>query len=118
MRPIGAQLKKEIAATGTEAVDLAAAGADPVPRNSIAAHLIEEILAGLLTFEEEGLRPFVEEWESADALRGRPINVQAAAGPVCGVARGIDIGGALLLETPTTGLRKFVSGEVSVRPES
>jgi BirA family biotin operon repressor/biotin-[acetyl-CoA-carboxylase] ligase len=115
---LGEQLKKQIAATGTEPADLVAAGADPVPRNSIAAHLTEEIVAGLLTFEEQGLRPFLEEWERADALRGRPVNVQAGAERVGGIARGIDIGGALLLETPTTGLRKFVSGEVSVRPES
>jgi biotin-(acetyl-CoA carboxylase) ligase len=33
---------------------------------------------------------------------------------VYGVARGIDIEGALLVETPQ-GLRKFISGDVSVR---
>jgi BirA family biotin operon repressor/biotin-[acetyl-CoA-carboxylase] ligase len=114
---LGAQLERQIAATGTVPVDLAAAGADPVPRNVVAAHLTEEIIAGLVRFEEEGLRPFVEEWEGADALRGRPVNVHAGAAQASGIARGIDIGGALLLETPT-GLRKFVSGEVSVRPES
>jgi BirA family biotin operon repressor/biotin-[acetyl-CoA-carboxylase] ligase len=45
------------------------------------------------------------------------VNVLTAEETVHGVARGVDIGGALLVETPQ-GLRKFVSGEVSVRPDA
>jgi BirA family biotin operon repressor/biotin-[acetyl-CoA-carboxylase] ligase len=33
-----------------------------------------------------------------------------------GLARGIDVDGALMLETPA-GLLRFISGEVSVRPD-
>jgi BirA family transcriptional regulator, biotin operon repressor / biotin---[acetyl-CoA-carboxylase] ligase len=113
---LGAQLKREIAATGTEAADLAAGG-DLIPRNVVAAHLIEQIIKGLIDFEDRGLRPFVEEWRSADSLRGQPVSVHTATEGAQGIARGIDLSGALLLETPT-GLRKFVSGDVSVRPES
>jgi biotin-(acetyl-CoA carboxylase) ligase len=40
--------------------------------------------------------------------------VMAADGPAKGVARGIDLEGALLVETPQ-GLLRFVSGDVSVR---
>ena len=48
-------------------------------------------------------------------MRGRPVTVQAGDESARGVARGIDLTGALLVETPQ-GLKKFFSGEVTVRP--
>jgi biotin-(acetyl-CoA carboxylase) ligase len=42
------------------------------------------------------------------------VNVIAADGIAHGVARGIDLRGALMLETPQ-GVRRFVSGDVTVR---
>lgn len=113
---LGPTVLERIAGTGTRATDLRTAGADPAPRNAIVAELIEEMLSGLMMFESEGLQPFVDEWTAADALRGRAVGVQAGETSARGIARGIDVGGALLLETPQ-GLRKFISGEVSVRPE-
>jgi BirA family transcriptional regulator, biotin operon repressor / biotin---[acetyl-CoA-carboxylase] ligase len=65
-------------------------------------------------FERQGLKPFIEEWRSADALRGRAVNVSAADGNARGIARGIDLHGALMVETPQ-GVRRFISGDVSVR---
>ncbi len=61
--------------------------------------------------------PFIEEWQAADALLAQEISVLIGEEVVRGVARGIDIGGALLVETPQ-GLKKFFSGEVTVRPVS
>ncbi len=113
---LGTAVLERIAGTGTRATDLRGVGADPAPRNTIVAELVEEMISGLTVFESEGLRPFVEEWKAADALRGRAVGVQVGETSARGIARGIDIGGALLVETPE-GLRKFVSGEVSVRPE-
>ena len=46
-----------------------------------------------------------------------PVTVTAPDGPAKGVARGIDLDGALLVETPH-GLLRFISGDVSVRAES
>ena len=65
-------------------------------------------------FEREGLKPFIEEWRTADALRGRPVSVSAADGTARGLARGIDLHGALLVETPQ-GVRRFIAGDVTVR---
>jgi BirA family biotin operon repressor/biotin-[acetyl-CoA-carboxylase] ligase len=113
---LGAELMEKIAATGLQAADLVSVTRKAVSRNALAANLIELALRGLLEFEQEGLRPFVEEWRHADALRGRSVNVQAGDEGTRGVARGIDLTGALLVETPH-GLKKFFSGEVTVRPE-
>jgi BirA family biotin operon repressor/biotin-[acetyl-CoA-carboxylase] ligase len=111
---LGAELVEDIAQTGLAPVDLVAAGLHHPARNEIAAALISSFVEGLVDFERDGLRPFVQEWLDADALRGREVMVQAAGGNSGGVARGIDLDGALLVETPT-GLLRFVSGDVSVR---
>jgi BirA family transcriptional regulator, biotin operon repressor / biotin---[acetyl-CoA-carboxylase] ligase len=111
---VGAELLARIAAGGTAATDLASA-VQPLPaRNAIAASLVSACVAGLLEFERQGLKPFIEDFRAADALRGRPVDVIAADGIARGVARGIDLRGALMLETPQ-GVRRFVSGDVTVR---
>jgi BirA family biotin operon repressor/biotin-[acetyl-CoA-carboxylase] ligase len=108
--------RTRIGATGTEPCDLLSLGVSPLQRNEVATSLIQCLLRGLALFEQEGFRPFREEWQRADALRGRAVNVTTLQANTRGVARGIDADGALLLETPN-GLVRFVSGEVSVRAE-
>jgi BirA family biotin operon repressor/biotin-[acetyl-CoA-carboxylase] ligase len=111
---LGARLLESITAMGAAATDLVSAGLARPSRNEIAAVLITHYVRGLIEFEKEGLKPFGEEWKQADALRGRPVTVQALDGDTKGLARGIDLHGALLVETPH-GLKKFISGDVSVR---
>ncbi len=111
---LGAALLEAIAETGVAATDLVTAGLTQPSRNEIAASLVTAYVRGLQEFEKEGLKPFVEEWKTADALRGRPVTVQAPDGTTKGLARGIDLHGALIVETPQ-GLKKFVSGDVTVR---
>ena len=96
------------------AIDLVTAGLQQPSRNAVAAALIAQFAHGLLLFEREGLRPFAEEWRDADALRGRQVDVHTMEGVARGLARGIDVHGALVLETPQ-GVRRFVSGDVTVR---
>ena len=48
-------------------------------------------------------------------MRGRAVDVSAADGIAHGLARGVDVHGALLLETPQ-GVRRFIAGDVTVRP--
>jgi BirA family biotin operon repressor/biotin-[acetyl-CoA-carboxylase] ligase len=96
---LGAALLAEIGTTGLAAADLSAFGTSRPARNAIAAAVIA----------------FMDEWRRVDALRGRAVTVLNGDERTRGLARGIDTSGALLVEA-TQGLRKFVSGEVSVRP--
>jgi BirA family biotin operon repressor/biotin-[acetyl-CoA-carboxylase] ligase len=112
---LGAALLARISETGMAATDLSSAGLAEVSRNSVAAALVSACLRGLRAFEREGLTPFIEEWRTADALRGRPVDVTAGDGVAHGLARGVDVHGALLVETPQ-GVRRFISGDVTVRP--
>lgn len=112
---LGAQLQEKIATTGIAAADLKSAGLTDASRNRVVAAVVSACLQGLLEFERAALKPFIEEWRHADALCGKAVNVSGAQGSAHGMARGIDLHGALLLETPQ-GVQRFISGDVSVRP--
>jgi len=114
---LGAALLEQISATGIAPIDLASAGLKGGQRNAVAAGLISAFVQGLLDFERDGLKAFVQKWMDADALHGRPIAVMGDEGTTKGIARGIDLEGALLVETPQ-GLLKFISGDVSVRADT
>src|SRR5207244_10672562 len=112
---LGAALLERIAGMGLEATDLRGAGLAAPSRNSIAAALLSACLRGLAAFEREGLKPFIEEWRAGDALRGRPGAVSGAGRTGRGLARGVDLPGALLIE-PREGPRPSIAGDVTVRP--
>ncbi len=112
---LGSGMLRKIAATGLPATDLITAGMERPCRSALAAAVIAALLRGLPQFERNGLGSFVDEWHAADVLRGRPVELHAGEGIVRGTARGIDPHGALLIETGQ-GVRRFISGDVTVRP--
>ena len=114
---LGAALLQKIGTLGLAPTDLASAGLKDVSRNAVAAELISGFVAGLLDFERAGLKPFVQKWMAVDALHGRPVTVLAGEAATKGIARGIDLDGALLVETPQ-GLLRFITGDVSVRADT
>jgi BirA family biotin operon repressor/biotin-[acetyl-CoA-carboxylase] ligase len=113
---LGAALTRRVQESGTEPIDLAALGGSACDRNQLAALLLDEIVHGVLEFEARGLAGFAPEWGAADALADRSVAVSTPAGEFVGVARGIDPDGALRVEGKE-GLRRFNSGEVTVRAQ-
>jgi len=95
-------------------IDLVTAGLTQPSRNGLVATLVSQVIPALMAFEKDGLRPFVEEWRVADALRGSQVDVHTTEGVARGLARGIDLHGALVVETPQ-GVKRFISGDVTVR---
>ncbi len=93
---------------------MASLGLATLERSAIAAALMGEVVPGLLQFEREGFAAFAREWRDADALAGREVRVSFADRSVSGHARGIDLEGALCVQT-RDGLERFVSGDISVR---
>ena len=112
-----AALVSQVEQTGTRPVDLAALGAPAIDRNRLCAALVDELVAGALAFEAQGLVPFAGEWRAADALAGQVVTVQVPGGVFVGHARGIDEEGALCVQGPA-GVQRFASGEVSVRAQA
>lgn len=86
-----------------------------IDRNDVLLHLIARLDADLVLFEREGFTAFRDDWHRFHVHQDRPVCLQAGQeASVCGVARGVDSQGAILLET-AAGVRSFHSGEVSLR---
>ncbi len=86
-------------------------------RNAIVAAMLRRLLPTLESFPRHGFTPYLSDWNACDALIDRDVRVDIAGESVRGVARGVDAHGALLVETPQ-GVKRFISGEVSVRAEA
>lgn len=111
---LSAASRREIEETQVRVAAVADACPEPPSRNWVAGTLLDELLSMLAQFEREGFAPFRQAWMALDALGGRPAQVIVGEQAVSGIASGVDSDGALLLESGGK-LRKFVSGEVSLR---
>jgi BirA family transcriptional regulator, biotin operon repressor / biotin---[acetyl-CoA-carboxylase] ligase len=109
-----AAARREIEAGGARVAAVADACTQAPSRNLVAGAILDEVLSMLDQFEREGFAAFREGWAALDALSGRPARVLLGGAVISGIARGVDPDGALLLETPA-GMRRFVSGEASLR---
>lgn len=83
-------------------------------RNRLIAALVDESLAMLDTFAVQGFPAFADAWRQFDSLAGAPVKVLSGAQSIAGIARGVDSDGSLLVEVDGE-LRRFISGEVSLR---
>ncbi|MGK3964727.1 biotin--[acetyl-CoA-carboxylase] ligase [Sorangium sp. So ce118] len=97
----------ELAARATS---LALLGIDDVPRELLAAELLQALGDAAARFEAGRLAPFAEDLARLDWLRGRRVDVAG----VTGVAAGIDPEGHLLIHGADGVLRAVAAGEVSV----
>jgi BirA family transcriptional regulator, biotin operon repressor / biotin---[acetyl-CoA-carboxylase] ligase len=68
----------------------------------------------LVQFEQAGFATLRDQWSALDALSGRPVQLKLGSETVPGIARGVDVDGALLLDVDGS-VRRFVSGEASLR---
>jgi BirA family biotin operon repressor/biotin-[acetyl-CoA-carboxylase] ligase len=84
-------------------------------RNRVLGELLGHLAAVLQTFSMRGFGRLRREWESMHVYSGKPVVVRLPNGSYeHGVAAGVSDDGALLLQT-SAGLRRFHSGEVSLR---
>ncbi|WP_371196365.1 bifunctional biotin--[acetyl-CoA-carboxylase] ligase/biotin operon repressor BirA [Glaciecola sp. SC05] len=86
-----------------------------VDRNEFVARLLEELWLMLPQFQLNGLSTFMQQWKDADLYYGQAISLTSGKNISTGISKGIDINGALLLET-NGHLKAYHGGEISVRP--
>jgi BirA family biotin operon repressor/biotin-[acetyl-CoA-carboxylase] ligase len=110
--PAAARL--QIEASGVSVAAAADASSEPVSRNLLAGAILDELLSMLLQYERFGFAAFRDAWSALDALNGRPAQVAIGDTMIIGIARGVDLEGALLLDTGER-MQRFVSGEASLR---
>ncbi|HEY6124698.1 MAG TPA: biotin--[acetyl-CoA-carboxylase] ligase [Steroidobacteraceae bacterium] len=109
--------RETVKATGNIADDIRANCPAVPDRNAIVAALLARLIPAFEGFPRHGLTPHLDNWHACDALRDREVRVENAGEITRGIARGVDAHGALLVESPA-GVRRFISGEVTVRVES
>ena len=94
--------------------DLASALAAPLPgRNALAARLIRALSEALERYGQQGLAPFLDDWDSFDGLRGETVSLRLGERLITGTHLGVGPDGALRLDT-REGVRSFHAGEVTV----
>lgn len=98
----------------TSSIDLTEVMGGKVDRNYLAGLLVQELLLGLPTYADTGLKHFLGEWCEYDVLFNREVSVYIADNVVTGVMRGINENGELLL-SDGNDLKTFRNGEVTVR---
>lgn len=113
---LNVRLPREIAdAVEARAGALEAAMPQAPSRNVLIARLLDELADMLDGFEQSGFAGFAGEWQSRHAHDGQRVRILAdGAAPVEGRCAGIDADGALLLDT-AAGVRRILSGDVSLR---
>jgi len=87
-------------------------------RNALAVVLVENLLSYLQRFEQQGLAPFLKEWEKLDVLFHQKISVKNLNHITQGQAQGINAHGQLLLKLPNGKVQAFSSGDTSLHHSS
>jgi len=93
----------------------AAALETPVDPNVLLAALLVELRAALESFAVAGFAGLRAAWTAHHAFENAPVRLLTDfAPPRAGICRGVDVDGALLLETDA-GVERVLSGELSLR---
>ena len=88
----------------------------PLPATSqLLASFLVELHSVLSEFASAGFARLRAEWLRYHAYQLRPVQLLSDfAAPLVGICQGVDVDGALLLET-ATGVQRIISGEISLR---
>ncbi|MFC3123350.1 bifunctional biotin--[acetyl-CoA-carboxylase] ligase/biotin operon repressor BirA [Agaribacter flavus] len=111
---VNVQLPSDIEGIEQAYTDLSTVAGRSIDRNELAARLIENVWQILPVFEQEGLRPFLPEWEQADLFYNQAVELMSGNQRIKGVCKGVDSSGALLLENEGS-IKSYHGGEISVR---
>jgi BirA family biotin operon repressor/biotin-[acetyl-CoA-carboxylase] ligase len=80
----------------------------------IAGKVISHLLQALGDFEKLGFAAVADRWSRYDWLLGREITIDTADRQFSGVGAGVADDGALLVDTPESGVRRVSSGTIVI----
>ena len=87
----------------------------PSDRNRLAALLLNQLIAGLAAFQNEGIKNFLNEWRGLDSFQEKMVTLKSSQNEISGIMKGISDRGELLLEDTQGRISAHVSGDVSLR---
>ena len=95
-------------------IDVKTINADAAQRNQLLALLLNALMPLLAEYEQKGFSAYRDRWQSLDAFVGKEVVVMLGQQAVVGTASGVDLSGAIVLQT-ASGKQSFSGGEVSLR---
>jgi len=95
------------------AADLRSICAQLPARELLAGTIIDCLYATFPKFEAQGFAGFSDAWQQQDWLHGQEIIVDTPKEQVSGIAAGVDVDGALLVDTKS-GQVRIVSGSITL----
>ena len=98
-----------------ERIDISEIMDKTITRNALVGSLVNELLIGLTLFQQEGLKPFIDEWRKHDYLAECNVKVSTPVNELNGLAQGINEAGELIVCDQDQKLHVFSYGEVTVR---
>jgi BirA family biotin operon repressor/biotin-[acetyl-CoA-carboxylase] ligase len=88
---------------------------DITPKHEeIAGKVTTHFLQAFVDFEEQGFAAAADRWSRYDWLLGREITIDTADRQFSGVGAGVADDGALLVDTPESGIRRISSGTIVI----
>lgn len=85
-------------------------------RNKIIGLLLNQVHAALIIFQDQGLKPFLKEWQRLDIAYGKQITLMTPQKQsIKGIGMGINDHGYLLLKDNNQQIHEYNVGEVSLR---
>lgn len=96
-------------------IDVKSIANQPIQRNKLVSHILNELIPMLTNFEQQGFEAYRYCWQQHDALFKKPIVVSGRQDNISGIALGVDEKGGLIIQTEQ-GMKTICGGEVSVRP--
>ena len=92
---------------------LSAAGVQ-ADRHDILSAILVELAGALDCFSAEGFAGLRDAWQGFHAWQGQPVHILGDEQALAGLCLGVDVDGALLLDS-ATGIERIFSGDVSLR---
>jgi len=83
-------------------------------RNKIISLLVENLLVYLDKFNQQGISPFIAEWQRNDYLMGKTIKVNNHGNIIIGTSLGINEKGHLVLKNRNHEVQSYSSGDTSI----
>jgi len=93
--------------------DVASCAESLPSRSKLYASLVDALFNTLITFQCNGFKPFLTDWEKLDWLCGKQIVVEHFDAHVTGIYEGIEPSGALILRTHK-GKKHIVAGSITL----
>jgi BirA family biotin operon repressor/biotin-[acetyl-CoA-carboxylase] ligase len=80
----------------------------------LAGKLTTYLLQAFADYEKSGFAAIAERWSRYDWLLGRDITIDTGQTQFSGVGAGVADDGALLIDTPESGVRRITSGTIVI----